>query len=41
MKKHLLTLAIASLLAGNALAQANDTIAKVKAAGAITMGVRD
>ena len=41
MKKHLLTLAIASLLAGTAFAQANDTIAKVKAAGAITMGVRD
>jgi len=41
MKKHLLTLAVATLLAGTAFAQANDTIAKVKAAGAITMGVRD
>ncbi len=41
MKKHFITLAIASLLAGSALAQANDTIAKVKAAGSITMGVRD
>jgi glutamate/aspartate transport system substrate-binding protein len=41
MKKHLLTLAVTALLAGTAFAQANDTIAKVKAAGAITMGVRD
>jgi glutamate/aspartate transport system substrate-binding protein len=41
MKKQLITLAIASLLAGSAFAQANDTIAKVKAAGSITMGVRD
>ncbi len=41
MKKHLLALAIAALAAGGALAQANDTIAKVKASGVITMGVRD
>ena len=41
MKKHLFALAIASLLASSAFAQANDTLAKVKAAGAITMGVRD
>src|SRR4051794_38149187 len=41
MKKYLLALAAASLAAGGALAQANDTIAKVKASGVITMGVRD
>ena len=41
MKKHLLTLAVTALMAGTAFAQANDTLAKVKAAGAITMGVRD
>ena len=41
MKKQFVTLAVTTLLAGTAFAQANDTIAKVKAAGAITMGVRD
>jgi glutamate/aspartate transport system substrate-binding protein len=41
MKKQLFVLAVAGLLAGGAYAQANDTIAKVKAAGAVTMGVRD
>ena len=41
MKKHLFALAISTLLAGNGLAQANDTVAKVKASGSITMGVRD
>ena len=41
MKKHLLMLAITGLAAGSAFAQANDTLAKVKASGAITMGVRD
>ncbi|MDR7379719.1 glutamate/aspartate transport system substrate-binding protein [Rhodoferax ferrireducens] len=41
MKKHLLAFAVAALAAGGALAQATDTIAKVKAAGVITMGVRD
>ena len=41
MKKQFVTLAVATLLAGTAFAQANDTIAKVKAAGSITMGVRD
>ena len=41
MKKHLLVLAVAALAAGGALAQASDTIAKVKASGVITMGVRD
>ena len=41
MKKHLLALAVAALAAGGAYAQANDTIAKVKASGVITQGVRD
>ena len=41
MKKHLLAFAVAALAAGGAMAQATDTIAKVKAAGVITMGVRD
>jgi glutamate/aspartate transport system substrate-binding protein len=41
MKKHLLAFAVATLAATGALAQANDTIAKVKASGVITMGVRE
>ncbi len=41
MKKQFVTLAVATLLAGTAFAQANDTLAKVKAAGSVTMGVRD
>ena len=41
MKKHLLALAVAAFAASGAFAQATDTIAKVKASGSITMGVRD
>ncbi|MDD0812141.1 transporter substrate-binding domain-containing protein [Curvibacter sp. RS43] len=41
MKKHLLAFAVTALAAGSVLAQANDTLAKVKASGAITLGVRD
>jgi glutamate/aspartate transport system substrate-binding protein len=41
MKKHILAFAITALAAGGALAQANDTIAKVKGSGVVTMGVRD
>jgi len=41
MKKHLLALAIATTLVAGANAQGNDTLAKVKASGSITMGVRD
>jgi glutamate/aspartate transport system substrate-binding protein len=41
MKKHLLAFAVAALAVGGALAQASDTIAKVKASGQVTMGVRD
>jgi glutamate/aspartate transport system substrate-binding protein len=41
MKKHVLVFAIGALAAAGVFAQANDTIAKVKATGTITMGVRD
>ena len=41
MKKQLLALAIATLATAGAFAQANDTIAKVKASGVVNMGVRD
>jgi len=41
MKKHILAFAVAALAAGGAMAQAADTLAKVKASGVITMGVRD
>ena len=41
MKKQFLALAVLAAIASGAYAQANDTIAKVKASGEITMGVRD
>jgi glutamate/aspartate transport system substrate-binding protein len=41
MKKQVLALAIAALAAGGAMAQANDTLAKIKASGVITEGVRE
>jgi glutamate/aspartate transport system substrate-binding protein len=41
MKKQLLACAVAALAATGVQAQANDTLAKVKASGAITMGVRE
>ncbi|MEY4651603.1 MAG: hypothetical protein RI884_184 [Pseudomonadota bacterium] len=41
MKKHLLAFAVATLAVGGAFAQANDTLAKVKASGVLSMGVRD
>ena len=41
MKKHLLAFAVATLAVGGAYAQANDTLAKVKASGVLNMGVRD
>jgi glutamate/aspartate transport system substrate-binding protein len=41
MKLKLAALSIAIMATGNAFAQANDTIAKVKASGVVTMGVRD
>jgi len=41
MKKQFLTLAVLAAIAAGAYAQDADTIAKVKASGEITMGVRD
>ena len=41
MKKHLLAIAITFLAAGTAFAQANDTLAKIKSTGSVTMGVRE
>ena len=41
MKKHLLAAAITFLAAGSAMAQAGDTLAKIKSSGAITLGVRE
>jgi glutamate/aspartate transport system substrate-binding protein len=41
MKKTLLALAVAGLASSAVFAQATDTLAKVKASGVITMGVRD
>jgi glutamate/aspartate transport system substrate-binding protein len=41
MKIKLVALSIALLATGGAFAQSNDTMAKVKASGVVTMGVRD
>jgi glutamate/aspartate transport system substrate-binding protein len=41
MKKQIIALAVMAIAAGSAMAQATDTLAKIKASGAITMGVRD
>ena len=41
MKKQVLALAVMALAAGGAFAQANDTLAKIKSSGSVTMGVRD
>jgi glutamate/aspartate transport system substrate-binding protein len=41
MNKHVIALALAALASGGALAQANDTLAKIKSKGEITLGVRD
>lgn len=41
MKKQVLALAISALAVGGAFAQANDTLAKIKASGVITEGVRE
>jgi glutamate/aspartate transport system substrate-binding protein len=41
MKKQIFTLALTALAASAVFAQANDTLAKVKASGSISMGVRD
>ena len=41
MKKQLIALAVLAATSSAVFAQANDTLAKVKASGSITMGVRD
>ena len=41
MKKHLLAIAVTALAAGSVFAQANDTLAKIKASGSVTLGVRE
>jgi glutamate/aspartate transport system substrate-binding protein len=41
MKKQVLALAVMALAAGGAMAQATDTLAKIKSSGSVTMGVRD
>jgi glutamate/aspartate transport system substrate-binding protein len=41
MKKHLLAVAVTALAAGSVFAQANDTLAKIKASGSVTLGVRE
>ena len=41
MTKHLLAFAVAALAAGSVMAQATDTLAKIKAAGVVNLGVRD
>jgi len=41
MKKQYLTLAVVAIAVGAASAQTNDTLAKVKASGQITIGVRE
>ena len=41
MKKHLLAVAVTALAAGSAFAQATDTLAKIKASGSVTLGVRE
>lgn len=41
MKKHILIASVLALAAGTALAQANDTLAKIKSSGTVNLGVRD
>jgi glutamate/aspartate transport system substrate-binding protein len=41
MNKHFIALALLALGSGGASAQANDTLAKIKSKGEITLGVRD
>ena len=41
MKKHAIALALTVLISGAAFAQANDTLAKIKSKGELTLGVRD
>ena len=41
MRKNLIAFAVMALAAGTTFAQANDTLAKIKASGSVTMGVRE
>ena len=41
MKKQLLALTLGALAVGSALAQPSDTLAKIKATGSVTLGVRE
>ena len=41
MKKHLLALAVTTLVSSGAFAQAGDTLAKIKASGSASLGVRE
>ncbi|MGO3740915.1 amino acid ABC transporter substrate-binding protein [Kerstersia sp.] len=41
MKKHILAAAIFALAAGSGMAQASDTLAKIRDSGAVTLGVRE
>ena len=41
MKKHILAVVCATVAVGSAMAQNNDTLAKLKASGTISLGVRD
>ncbi|KQP20503.1 amino acid ABC transporter substrate-binding protein [Pseudorhodoferax sp. Leaf267] len=41
MNKHILAIVCAAVAAGSAYAQSNDTLAKIKSSGAISLGVRD
>lgn len=41
MKKQLLAIAVTALAAGTVFAQANDTLAKIKSTGSVTLGVRE
>lgn len=41
MKKHLLAAAIFTIVSGGVMAQANDTLAKIKDTGSVTIGVRE
>ena len=41
MNKHVIAAALAALACGTAFAQANDTLAKIKSKGEITLGTRD
>lgn len=41
MKKHLLAIAVTALATGTVFAQANDSLAKIKSSGSVTLGVRE